>query len=216
LLFVDVESERENVLYRQTFGGIRMRSTPVYEIPVKPAIEQTLNSHEFGDHVLTALRRLVENDLYLLIVNANERSLSHCLAVYLRSEFAELDVDCEYNRDGIDPKQLPHLNLYPDSQDEDAKTVFPDIIVHRRGSNENILVIEIKKNSNQTGRDTDLAKLRGYRRELGTALLYLSNLLWEKMEVCLMLCGSRYKPPLDLKWFSEAVSGDKPSGIFSG
>jgi hypothetical protein len=134
---------------------------------VNRGIEQTLASHDLGGHVLNALRRLMEKDLYLLKVNANERSLSHCLAFHLQLEFPALNVDCEYNRDGIDPKRLPHLNLYPDSEDEDAKTVYPDIIVHRRGSNENLLVIEIKKNSNQSGRDTDLAKLAGYRRELG-------------------------------------------------
>jgi hypothetical protein len=130
-------------------------------------IEETLASHELGGRVLNALRRFIDNDLYLLEVNANERSLTHCLAIHLQSEFPALNVDCEYNRDGIDPKRLPHLDLHPNSEDEDAKTVYPDIIVHRRGSRENLLVIEIKKNSNKSGRDTDLAKLAGYRRELG-------------------------------------------------
>ena len=130
-------------------------------------VEETLASHKLGGGVLNALRRFMENDLYLLKVNANERSLSHCLAIYLQSEFPTFNIDCEYNRDGINPKRLPHLDLYPDSEDEDAKTVYPDIIVHRRGSTEHLLVIEIKKNSNQSGRDTDLAKLAGYRRELG-------------------------------------------------
>jgi hypothetical protein len=134
---------------------------------VNRCIEETLASRDSGGRVLTALRRLIENDRHLLEVDANERSLTHCLAMYLKDEFPSLDVDCEYNRDGIDPKRLPPLDLHPDSADENAQTVFPDIIVHRRGSNDNILVIELKKTSNRQSRDTDFSKLRGYRRDMG-------------------------------------------------
>ena len=100
---------------------------------MNPHIEEALANCEVGRRVLTALRQLLANDLYLLTVNANERSLSHCLATHLHAEFPELNVDCEYNRDGIEPKRLPHLGLYPNSDDEDAKTVFPDIIVSPSG-----------------------------------------------------------------------------------
>ena len=114
-----------------------------------------------------SIQELFEKDLYLLAVNANERSITHCLANYLQLQFPSYNVDCEYNRDGIEPKRLGHLDLYPNSHDEDAQTVFPDIVVHRRGTNENLLVIEVKKRSNPANRETDILKLRGYQRELG-------------------------------------------------
>jgi len=43
-------------------------------------------------------------------------------------------VDCEYNRYGDETKRLL-----------DSKIVFPDIIIHHRGKNENLVVIEVKK-----------------------------------------------------------------------
>ncbi len=54
------------------------------------------------------------------------------------------------------------MNLYfphiaPD--DLEAKTVFPDIIVHKRGTTKNLLVIEVKKKDG--GKDTkDIQKLK--------------------------------------------------------
>lgn len=53
-----------------------------------------------------------------------------------------------------------------DSADTNATTVYPDIIVHRRGTSDNHLVIEIKK---QTGgpSERDLQKLRALRSQLG-------------------------------------------------
>jgi hypothetical protein len=155
-------------------------------------IVETITTHELGRYVLTALHNFIKNDLHLLKVNANERSLSHCLAVYLQDEFPGFNVDCEYNRDGIDPKRLPHLDLYPDSEDENAKTVFPDIIVHRRGSNDNLLVIEIKKTSNQTSRDIDFAKLRGYREISATELPCSLSFPLGKPEMYSMSNGSTH------------------------
>ena len=82
---------------------------------MNPHIKEILLSRKIGDKVLRALQRFIDNDLYLLRINANERSLSHCLAIYLQEEFPAFNVDCEYNRDGIDPKRLPQLDLYQDS-----------------------------------------------------------------------------------------------------
>lgn len=42
------------------------------------------------------------------------------------------------------------------------------MIVHQRGNDDyNVLVIEMKKSTNNQPRDCDLAKIRAYRRELG-------------------------------------------------
>ena len=45
--------------------------------------------------------------------------------------------------------------------------VYPDIIVHRRRTDTNILAIELKKTSNPETKDKDLLKLVAYRRDLG-------------------------------------------------
>lgn len=113
-----------------------------------------------------ALGNLLARDSYLLEVDANERTIAARLALYLQSEFPNWHVDCEYNRDGIEPKRLGNLELDPSSEDTEARTVFPDIIVHERGTGNNYLVLELKKTSNTVPRNVDFAKLQGYRRQL--------------------------------------------------
>ena len=133
-------------------------------MPISSDIRETLLAREVGEGILAAVGSLLDRDTYLLMVDANERSISHRLAMYLEREFPDFNIDCEYNRDGIEPKRLPALDLHPDSGDTDAKTVFPDIIVHRRGTNDdNLLVVEIKKTSNGDEREHDRRKLRGYK-----------------------------------------------------
>ena len=45
----------------------------------------------------------------------------------------------------------------------DAKKVYPDIIVHKRNSNQNLVVIEAKKSSSDVKEDWDKAKLRAFK-----------------------------------------------------
>ena len=110
--------------------------------------------------VTTACERLAEKDRPLFKRNVNERSLSHKFAIYLQQQVDAWtegwDVDCEFNRDARDTgedyvKQLDLINkfdsLTTNVHDEHAKTVFPDIIVHQRGFRNNLLVVEIKKNT---------------------------------------------------------------------
>jgi hypothetical protein len=113
---------------------------------------------------------LPRNPAYLFETDVNERSISHKFASYLQEEFEGWDVDCEYNRDHDDPKLLKllkvsTLGVKPD--DVQARTVYPDIIVHHRGTEDNLLVIEIKKTSNQLSNDFDIQKLEEYKRQLG-------------------------------------------------
>ncbi len=44
------------------------------------------------------LQRLVEHDRDLLLLDANERTITGRLGVYLQELFPEWNVDCEYNR----------------------------------------------------------------------------------------------------------------------
>ena len=98
-----------------------------------------------------SLDQLWRQDKHLLCIDANERSITHRLAIYLEKEFGGYNVDCEYNREGDDPKRLLWiLNQSVSGETQaynlEATSVFPDIIVHKRGDNQdNLLVIEVKK-----------------------------------------------------------------------
>jgi hypothetical protein len=131
------------------------------------SIIDILKEQSVGDVVISALTDLLNQDSYLLMVDANERSITHRLAMYLQSRLPDLHVDCEYNRDGIDPKRIKYLGLNPHDEDADAKTVFPDIIAHIRNSKNNYLVIEVKKSTSTVDRDVDISKLQGYKTSLG-------------------------------------------------
>lgn len=126
-----------------------------------------LNQYAPGEAVSHALSELLFNDYDLLCIDANERSITFRFAMYLQLCFPGWTVDCEYNRDSIEPKRLRHLELYPDSEDVEAKTVFPDVIVHRRGTRQNHLVLDFKKSTSRVDREIDLLKLRGYKQQLG-------------------------------------------------
>ena len=104
----------------------------------------------------------MECDRYLLEVDANEPCITHRLGMYLQEAFCTWHVDCEYNKDkdGRDFKRIPH-------RDGNRKRVFPDIIVHRRGCENNLLVIEVKLTTSKSRDDSwDLKKLDRYRRDL--------------------------------------------------
>lgn len=112
-----------------------------------------------------ASRLLEEAHGALFERNVNERSLTHWLAVILGPMFPGWDVDCEYNRDELETKRIVIASEVPNevpSDDLHAETVFPDIIVHHRGTDENLLVIEAKKSNNPRGDQRDRCKLRGY------------------------------------------------------
>ena len=80
---------------------------------------------------------------------AHERSTAFRLAVHMEPLFPGWNVDCEYDRDGDDlGKHLAGIRECSDKKRTDA--IIPDIIVHHRrqqGHDHNLLVIELKKNS---------------------------------------------------------------------
>jgi hypothetical protein len=117
--------------------------------------------------VKRALGKLFTHDLFLLQSDVNERSLSHKLAEYLQSEFEDWNVDCEYNRRGFDPKRLNLGVEQVRTDDTQGRTVYPDIVVHRRNSEDSLLVIEIKKSTNRDDGESDRDKLRAFKAQLG-------------------------------------------------
>lgn len=117
-----------------------------------------------AEAVIHAVQTLLDRDAYLLWADVNERTVTHRLAVYVEQAFPGWDVDCEYNRDGHNPKEI----AFGSGDDaEHGSRVFPDVIVHKRGTAENHVVFELKKSNNPEPDDRDFEKLRGYCYQLG-------------------------------------------------
>jgi hypothetical protein len=79
-------------------------------------IVEYLRTQEPGEAVVAAIVQFLGEDSYLLEVDANERSMSHRFGMFLQSQLPEWHVDCEYNRDGVDPKRIEYLGLVPDDE----------------------------------------------------------------------------------------------------
>lgn len=118
------------------------------------------SEEEIKNAVDRAIRKLMIKDADLLDINVNERSISHKLAEYLQQEFTSWHVDCEYNRKLKDVKRLGWRFNNVTDHDTNAETVFPDIILHHRQTNDNLLVIEMKKMGLNTR--SDVKKLEAF------------------------------------------------------
>ena len=118
-----------------------------------------------GIDIEKALNEFVEEQGQILVNDASEQAISHQLAMKLAQLFNGWDVDCEYNRNGEDIKRL----IYAISPDGSAseRNVVPDIIIHHRMTDNNLLAIEIKKSTNQESNFKDLAKLTAFKEQLG-------------------------------------------------
>lgn len=117
--------------------------------------------------VQAALQRLINEQPELLDLDVTERALSHHLACYLAQVMpVDYQVDVEYNRHGRIPKRLQLLPRTAKDNELRAITVFPDILVHERGTDDkNLLVLEVKKPGESL--DYDQQKLVAFRNELG-------------------------------------------------
>jgi len=126
-------------------------------------------------------KSFLANESRLIEIDANERSLTHRFATHLEFELrrrfpklGNLHVDCEYNRDGFDPKKLALPVSQIDSRDTEVSTVFPDIVVHERETHENnLIVIEAKKRcSSALDRQKIEAFLSQLQYRLGALLVF--------------------------------------------
>lgn len=93
-----------------------------------------------------------------------ERSITFRLGIYLNDLFrntiwlSNFDFDIEYNKNGLNSKRTPRR----------PNGVQPDIILHRRRSNnENVMVIEIKGWWDRRTRDDDRVKLEDFTHQDG-------------------------------------------------
>ncbi len=105
-----------------------------------------MSKEEIKEKIRNAIRNFNKEKQYLYGIKIYEPTLSHRIALLLEKEFKGEGyvVDCEYNK---------NINL-PKTNDEGEK-IRPDIIVHKRNSkSDNLVVIEVKKGS----KDTKLAE----------------------------------------------------------
>lgn len=138
-----------------------------------------------------AIAQLMEREKDILERGLNELNLNGHLAKYLTPLFPEYTVDPEYNGDKIKPndrksldiakKRLIEIGIEPNEANNYLLT--PDIIIHTRNINEeNLAVIEIKKDSNsKKNKEFDLLKLEHmtidysgnhYNYKVGVALVF--------------------------------------------
>ncbi len=150
-----------------------------------------MESAEVKKRLENAIHLLYTKDKWLLQVDANERSITFRLGMYLQELFEDWHVDCEYNRDGHDAKTIPS-HLW--KSDDKECIVYPDIIIHKRGGEgPNLLVIEAKK-AGKSGTERDLKKLQSYKQYLKYA--YAAFIVIETGEgfVAPKICWSLERP----------------------
>ena len=112
-----------------------------------------MNHSELEAHVLRAIGKLDACDQDLFTRDVSEWAIAHRLAVYLEQEIPGWSVDCEYNRQGLDKKEMSN-----------GVKVRPDITLHHRGqmgAHHNLLVVEMKKHDEA---DSDMRKAREYTK----------------------------------------------------
>ncbi len=93
-----------------------------------------------------------KNDEFLITNGLCERCIMFRFAGYLADLYPDYNVDCEYNRHIENVKRI-----------RKDKEIFPDVILHTRGVDENnFAIIELKNKTNpdDVGRKNDENKLR--------------------------------------------------------
>ncbi len=144
---------------------------------------------EIFELIKNSLFELYNNDGILIDRNTKEESINHHLAIYIQKNIENkhpntgYNVDVEYNRNitNIFNGEINKKIIWGGSN-LNSKEIIPDIIVHKRGSNEsNYLCIEAKKKYNSGKRASkDLNKILGllespYNYKYGCLIEYLPD-----------------------------------------
>lgn len=101
----------------------------------------------------------------------NERTVTHKLAIYIEKHLKkkfDIDVDIEYNRmcSGEDIGEAVSKIIDYENSGEGSSFVYPDIIVHKRNTNFNIAVIEVKMAWKSRKKKIDYDKIKAYMEQL--------------------------------------------------
>lgn len=135
---------------------------------------QTSQIEQLRQLLNLALTRLYEEDNQLIQRGGMERSLAFRFALYFSESMKEteppinLDIDLEYNKNGLAPKRTPRR----------PNGVVPDFLLHSRGDNEeNTLVVEFKGWWNNEARENDIIKLEDFVHQEGEYMYGLGVLI---------------------------------------
>lgn len=147
--------------------------------------------------VNNAIDKLFDKDRELLVksYDIHERTVAHRLAVYIEQLLnnPNYDVDIEYNRmreeyGSDDVGNLIGKRLNWEKSGEGSNFVYPDIIVHKRDTSDNLIEIEIKMSWKNRKREFDYAKINEYMKQLDYKFgVYIE--LNEAREACLVEFG---------------------------
>jgi len=161
----------------------------------------TVEHEDVEERLKNALTGLLRRDRHLLDKDLSERSICFRLGLYLQRRFPKYTVDCEYNGLGDDERKylenLGHRSSCSTNKrmagNDEPYSVYPDIIVHKRGLNgPNLLALEVKKTTNDSGcTKCDSEKLEAYLRH-------------DKLQYChaafIQLATGGATPGFEIKW----------------
>ncbi|SFN37893.1 hypothetical protein [Salegentibacter flavus] len=151
--------------------------------------KQVLSTIQKSLKILYAKDSLLMNSAY----DINERKITHRLAMYLEPFFKKEGyvVDVEYNRIRGDYDSDAVGNLMGKKlewHDQGSSFVYPDIIVHKRDTNDNLLLIEVKMAWKNSKRQNDFLRINEYLKEFDYKYgIYLE--LSEIYDECQMVSG---------------------------
>jgi hypothetical protein len=155
--------------------------------------------------VIAALSEFYAREAFLLARDLGERTLTHRLAVHLERQYPGWSVDCDYNRLGERTLRLPHGTIVS-TDDHLGKSIYPDIVVHRREVPNNLFAVEVRKTTNQQPPEHDRHKLRAltdphlwFAYAIGIYLV-----LGKSSAVADIYVGGVIDPPLS-KWFTQRL-----------
>lgn len=120
---------------------------------------QECSDAELAGALVRSIEALFMANRHALIVDAAERNIAHRLAGHIGGQALMApdgqpwDVDVEYNRQRARVKTI----------NGGTQVVVPDLILHRIDSEQNYLVMELKKGSSSDPDPADLSKLHAYR-----------------------------------------------------
>ena len=119
-----------------------------------------------------AKNKFLKEEKEIIEIDVNERTLSARLMFHLQTlllndnlykeTYNFYSVDCEYNRMNKDMKKIIQ-------EDNIVNLIDPDIILHKRNSNDNLIAIEMKKicSNNNEAKNKDRIKLKALTNSKG-------------------------------------------------
>lgn len=119
-----------------------------------------------------AKNKFLKEEKEIIEIDVNERTLSARLMFHLQTlllndnlykeTYNFYSVDCEYNRMNKDMKKIIQ-------EDNIVNLIYPDIILHKRNSNDNLIAIEMKKicSNNNEAKNKDRIKLKALTNSKG-------------------------------------------------